>query len=80
MLTLQVVAKPIGRYRRLLAGGFDPAEHLYGTSEVYAVRWHSLIDPMLPGFRSMVRQFQVLIAAHGELTWINTDPENFIPC
>lgn len=71
---------PIGRYRRLLAGGFDPAEHLYGTSEVYAARWYSLRDPMLPGYRSAVRQFQVLIMHLGELCWINIEPSEFSPC
>lgn len=73
-----IVSQPIGRYRRLLAGGYDPAQHLYGTSEVYAARWHTLANPMLP--ERLRRRFQVLTKCLGQLTWISTDPENFQPC
>lgn len=60
-------SKPIGRYRYIVAGG-----PMYGMQDVYAARWHSL-----PSKR---RVFQVLIAAHGELTWINIEPSEFSPC
>jgi hypothetical protein len=65
-------SKPTGRYYFTAGGGFYPDDHLQGVKDVYASRWRQLA--------SMGLQFQVLIMSHGELCWINADPEGVKSC